>query len=221
MNKQTERTLGVLFLIAMFSSLIGGGIIEAIIGAPDFLTGVVDNQNTLQLGIILEFINALAVLGIPILFFPLLNGFDQRIAVGYLTFRAIESIVCIIPAMKVLALIPLGESAVKATAEQMTNLQMLGSSLIAERTNMAELLVPLFFSLSAFLLYYYLYQTRLIPRFISVWGFLGASSILLMNILGIGMPWGMVMALPIILNEIFLGFWLITKGLKKTIISHK
>jgi hypothetical protein len=63
------------------------------------------------------------------------------------------------------------------------------------------------------LFYYLLYQSKLIPRFVSVWGFIGVALMLALNFLEIDMSVGMVLALPIILNEIFLGIWLIVKGL--------
>jgi hypothetical protein len=69
--------------------------------------------------------------------------------------------------------------------------------------------------LGALVLYVLLYQSRLVPRFISVWGLIAAVSILAWNLLemvGLHISVGMVFALPIILNEIFLGFWLILRG---------
>jgi Domain of unknown function (DUF4386) len=75
---------------------------------------------------------------------------------------------------------------------------------------------PLFFSLGAMLFYTLLYRSRLLPCFISVWGFIGAALILIMNIANLGADLGLgvtlVFVLPIILNEIFLGIWLIVRG---------
>ena len=84
---------------------------------------------------------------------------------------------------------------------------------------LASLLTPIFFSLAAFLLYVFLYKTRLVPHFISVWGMIAVILLLTWNVLeafGISVPGGMLFALPMILNEIFLGFWLIFKGFTRT-----
>jgi hypothetical protein len=73
----------------------------------------------------------------------------------------------------------------------------------------------IFFSLSALLLYYLLYQSRLVPRFISIWGLVAVALVMTWNLLelsGIHVSTGMVFGLPIILNELLLAIWLIVKG---------
>jgi hypothetical protein len=69
-----------------------------------------------------------------------------------------------------------------------------------------------------------LYQSKFVPRFISVWGFIGAVLILTLNLLStagveIGSI-GMILALPIITNEIFLGIWLLAKGFSSTALAE-
>ena len=65
--------------------------------------------------------------------------------------------------------------------------------------------------------YYMLYQTKLVPRFLSVWGFIGAALVLTNTIfeifgLNLGTGIGLLTGLPMLLNELFLGGWLIMKG---------
>jgi hypothetical protein len=101
--------------------------------------------------------------------------------------------------------------------------QMVGALSIAQRASVSGLLIPVFFSLGALLFYYLLYQAKLLPRFISVWGFISAVLILILNLLSlnleIGISIGMIFALPMILNEIFLGIWLIVKGFNPEAIA--
>lgn len=55
----------------------------------------------------------------------------------------------------------------------------------------------------------------MIPRFISVWGFLATIILLIITIIklfGIDSNMLNTLILPMILNEIFLAFWLIIKG---------
>ena len=76
-------------------------------------------------------------------------------------------------------------------------------------------MLGIFFGLAALLFYYLLYRSKLVPRFISVWGFIAVVLVLawnLVEIFGISVSFGMILALPMILNEIFLGIWLIVKG---------
>lgn len=215
--RQTARIVGGLFLIAMVGSLLGGvGFIEPYLSAPDFLTAVVENENQVVIGVLLELINGLAVVGIGVLMFPILRQYKELAALGYLSLRIIESVFCCVIVISPLALISLGrEFLIGGTSETMY-LQAAGALSIAERASVSGLLIPVFLGLGASLLYITLYQSQILPRFISVWGLIGAVLILILNLLlTFGFEpgnFGMVLALPIITNEIFLGVWLIVKG---------
>ena len=72
-----------------------------------------------------------------------------------------------------------------------------------------------FFIAASAILYYLIHISKLVLRFISVWGFVALLSLLIGNLLEIsGIDHPMVMALypMIMLNEIFLAFWLMIKG---------
>ena len=87
---------------------------------------------------------------------------------------------------------------------------------LAGREGIVSLLIPVFFCLGALLLYTVLYRAILLPRFISVWGLIAVIMVLGMNLVAqfAEIPMGimMILALPIILNEIFMGIWLIVRG---------
>jgi hypothetical protein len=224
-SKTTARIVGVLFLTAMVASLLGGGLVESIITAPDYLIAVSENETQVIIGVLLELINGIAVVGIGVLMFPILKQHNENIALGYLGFRIIESVFCCVIVISPLSLITLSQEYLKAGAVDAAYFQTVGSLSIAERAGVSSLLIPIFFSLGALLFYYLLYQSKLLPRFISVWGFIGAVLILTLNLLLIlnlleeGMSTVLIFALPIILNEIFLGIWLIVKGFSPSAIA--
>jgi hypothetical protein len=224
-SKTTARIVGVLFLIAMVASLLGGGLVESIITAPDYLIAVSENETQVIIGVLLELINGIAVVGIGVLMFPILKQHNENIALGYLGFRIIESVFCCVIVISPLSLITLSQEYLKAGAADAAYFQTVGTLSIAERAGVSSLLIPIFFSLGALLFYYLLYQSKLLPRFISVWGFIGAVLILTLNLLLIlnlleeGMSTVLIFALPIILNEIFLGIWLIVKGFSPSAIA--
>jgi hypothetical protein len=70
-----------------------------------------------------------------------------------------------------------------------------------------------------------LYQSRLVPRFVSVWGLIGAVLILTLNLLltsnllEAGIATGLIFALPMMTNEIFIAIWLIVKGFNSSAIA--
>ena len=218
-SRKIAIIVGALFLIAMVTSLVGGGLLESILGAPDYLIDVSANTTPVFIGIFLELINGTAVVGIGVMMFTILKQHNERVALGYVGFRIIESVFLTVAAILPLSLIALSQEYVKAGASDDSYFQTLGTLLIAARADVAGLLIPIFFSLGALLFYYLLYRSKLIPRFISVWGLIGVALILTLNLLDISFGIGMLLALPIISNEIFLGIWLIVKGFNPSAIA--
>jgi hypothetical protein len=74
------------------------------------------------------------------------------------------------------------------------------------------------FGLGALILYYLLYQSRLIPRWISIWGFiaiilhLATGILILFGWASEDSQWVTLMNLPILLQEMVMAVWLIVKG---------
>ncbi len=214
-NKTTARFVGALFLIAMVTSLGGGGWLEAITTAPDYLETVAAQDTPVLLGILLELINCIAVVGIAATLFPLMKKHSGALAAGYLGTRVIEAVVLAIAAIGPLLLVTLSEQYLAAVAPDVATFETAGALVMAARGQLASLLTPIFFSLAALLLYIFLYRSRLVPQFISIWGLIAVVSLFTWNMLGafgLSISAGMVFALPMILNEIFLGIWLIAKG---------
>jgi hypothetical protein len=207
--------VGALFLIAMVTSLLGGVWLESITGETGYLAEISSQGTQVLLGVLLELINCLAVVGIAAALFPLMRKQNEALAAGYLGTRVVEAVVLSVAAISPLLLVTLGEEYLAAGAPDAAYFQTAGTLVIGARGHLASLLTPIFFSLGALLLYVFLYRSRLVPRFIPVWGFIGVAALFTWNMLeafGLSISAGMVFALPMILNEIFLGIWLIFKG---------
>ncbi|TEU09870.1 MAG: DUF4386 domain-containing protein [Anaerolineales bacterium] len=214
-NRRTARIVGALFLIAIVVSILGGSIIEPIITAPDYLSRVSANGALVVLGVLLELINGLAVIGIAVLLFPIFKKHNEALALGYVALRILEAVVVITALSGPLTLIALSREYVAAGAADASAFHAVGTSLVAERSLWVSQMLGIFFGLTALVLYCILYQSKLVPRFISIWGLIGAALVMAWNLLelfGISVSLGMVLALPMILNEIFLAIWLIVKG---------
>ncbi|MDW7776000.1 MAG: DUF4386 family protein [Methanosarcinales archaeon] len=69
------------------------------------------------------------------------------------------------------------------------------------------------------------YQSKLVPRFISVWGIIGSTMIIVVTL--IHMIAGSTVIpfifshLPVISNELFLAVWLIVKGFNPSAIASR
>jgi hypothetical protein len=223
-NRKTAIIVGVLFLTAMVTSLLGGIWLESIISAPDYLITVSAYETQVIIGVLLELTNGIAVVSIAVLMFPIFKKHDEALALGYVALRIIEAVIIIAAVISPLTLIALSQQYLSAGAAEAAYFQSLANSFLVVRAHLVGLLLAIFFSLGALLFYYLLYQSKLVPRFISVWGFIGAALVLTWNLLetfGNSISWGMILALPIILNEIFLGIWLIGKGFNSSAIASE
>ncbi len=213
MNR-TAKIVGALYLISNVTFLAGAALlIEPILGAADYLVQVSINDTQVILGALLELINGVAYIGIAVLMFPILRQRFESMALGYVALRIIEFVTQIAASVVPLVLVTLSVDLVRVGGPAS---ESLGEFLLATRYWSYELL-SLVFSLSALIFYYMLYQTRLVPRFLSIWGLIGSALVLantLFEIFGIDLGSGisLVTGLPMLLNELFLGIWLIVKG---------
>jgi len=232
MNEYGKNALwaGIFFLVAMVASLTGGTLVGSVTdttivggtiadtGTSNLLTSVSENTPVLVAGVILDMVNALCVLGIAAMLVPLLSKASGSLAQAYLALRILEAATCFVAAAAPLLLLPLAEVANPAGAEVR---EAIGQFLVAVRSLASGIILPIFFCLGALILYTQLYRLRAVPRFISIWGFLAVIGVALVNFIPDTGNFIIVLALPIILNEIFLGIWLVAKGAEAAIPAAK
>jgi hypothetical protein len=218
-SRKTARIVGALFLFSNVTFILGAVVfIEPILSAADYLSQVSANRAQVILGVLLELINGVAYLGIGVLMFPILKQRFESIALGYVGFRIIEFVMQTLSDLSPLSLLTLSEEFVRAGAPEASSFQALGTLLLAERS-WAFQMVSITFGLGALLFYYTLYQSKLVPRFISIWGLIGAAVVLantMLDMFSLTVP---NLGVLMLLNELFLGVWLIVKGFNSSAIA--
>lgn len=213
--QKTARIVGALFIIAIVASILGGMLIDSIIGEPDYLTDTVSNETTVIIGVVLELINGIAVIGIAVGMFPIFRKQNESLALGYVAFRIIEAVIIVAAFIAPLTLIALSKEYSTVGPSEAVQFPAIGGTLISVREKLVGQILGIFFSIAALIFYYLLYQLDLVPRFITIWGFIAVVAVFTWNFLefiGFSISVGIVFGLPIILNELFLGIWLIIKG---------
>ena len=165
---------------------------------------------------LIELINDVAVIGIPIMLFPILKNYSERLALGYFGIRVIESMVLIFSKTGLLSLITLSQEYIAMGSTESSYFQTFGAVTLAERDWASQIQV-VFFVLSALIFYYVLYKTKLLPRWLSVWGFIAVASLIAANVLPVpdltqGFSPTQLLFMPIFLSEILVATWLIVKG---------
>ena len=220
-SRKIAIMVGALFLFSNVTFLLGAFVfVEPILGAPDYLTLASANRTQVVLGALLELVNGIAYVGIAVLVFPILRQRFESMALWYVGFRIIEFVMQTLSDISPLSLLTLSEEFVRAGAAESSSFQALGTLLLAERY-WAFQMVTIALVLGALMFYYMLYQSRLIPRFISVWGLIGALAVLataMLDTFGISPGSLEFLGVLMLLNELFLGGWLIVKGFNSSAI---
>ncbi len=217
-NKTTARIVGVLFLTATVTYILGSGLIESILNAPDYLMNVFQNESRVVIGVLLEFIDAAAVVVIGVLLFPVLKKHNEAIAIGYVGARIIECILLIVAGVSLLLLIPLSQGYVQAGASNAAYFQISGTLFMAE-SGLAFQVAMIALGLGSLPFCYLLYRSKLVPRAISVLGLIGYAALIASGSSEIfGYSIGMVLFLPGALFEIAFPIWLIVKGFNSSAI---
>lgn len=148
---------------------------------------------------IADIVSGIAVIGIAILMFPLFKQSNKSLSIGYLILKYAEGILMIIAGILFLS----------------TSLQYLRDIIY----NNMHIYV---FIISGFMFYYLLYKSKLVPKFISIWGALGIFALMVSTLLKlINIHYLMIdyLLVLIITNEVFLVIWLMIKGFNKSAIA--
>jgi hypothetical protein len=223
--RKTAILVGILFIIATGAPMLSIPFI-GLINAPDYLANVAANATRVTTGALLELIMALAIAGIAISIYPVLKKHNQALAIGYFGARITEGVLFIVVAVISLpSLLTLSQEFVKAGTPDASHFQTLGTLLVAAHDLVYLLSGEIVFSLSALILNYVLFQTKLVPRWLSVWGVIGAALLLagaLSRMFGLfddTSALETILFLPIALQEMAFAVWLIVKGFNTRAIA--
>ncbi len=215
-ERKISIIVGALFLIALILNIIAMPIYQPILNAEDFLITAHPQNIKMIVGMLLDFICIPAIILIPIMLFPLFKKNNESLAVAYTVFRAIEGILFILSIIGYMSLLSLSKIHLSSEELESSHYQALGNSIRAGN-EWIFLIYIIFFALGALILNYLLYTSKLVPRFISVWGFLAGVFMLIGAVIGMfgifdPMKIMTICGPPIGLNEFVLVFWLLAKG---------
>ncbi len=222
--RKTAVIVGILFVIATAFLFIGQSVYGPVLNSLDSLSNAFPNRVTATAGILLEFACVMAIPLIPVFLYPVLRSHNQALALGYVVFWAIEAILFVAIEINTLSLINASQGYLnQASVDGAYSLNVSGS--IASWNGWASSFYVIFFTSGALLLYAALFQSKLVPRLVSAWGFLAAALLLTGTVLQmlelpvVPEPWyELVFAAPIAVNEMTLAVWLIVKGFNPSAI---
>jgi len=221
-TKKTAIIVGVLFIVATVAGVISGIFWGSVMDAPDYLSNVAANKPQMIISGLFLLIMGLAAAGIGIMMYPILKKQNEALAIGYAGFRISEGVLMSVSVVSLISLVTLSQEFVKAGAPDASYFLTLGN-LLQEGQFWAYHMGTISFGLAAPMFYYSLYKSKLIPRWLSVWGLIGVPLWLTVSLLimfgSIAESLEMFFYLPIGVNEMVLAVWLIIKGFSPSVAA--
>ena len=159
------------------------------------------NPEAKVLGMLLEVISGFAVIAIAVLMFPILKPFNKKASFWYIVIRIIEGGLLVVT----------------------------GILFLSNNTSLLEIYDGIhaahgyIFGIAALIFNYLLYRSKIIPRWLSVFGVIATLLLLIVNLLEVTgiVSELMILKFPIFLNEIVLAIWLIAKGFNPSVITSE
>ena len=216
-------TAGILLIAATAASLVATALLGSLLDGPGFLTDVSQHQDRMLTAALFQLVAAFTSAAIAISFYPVLRTYAAGMALGSVGFRIIEGVFYAVCAVGTLVLVALSDQLsvsgpVGATAPA-------SGELVRDLREAAAVAGVLAFYIGGTLYYLVFYRSRLIPRWLSVWGIagtsLGACGALLVLFRAVDTMSGPQVALniPIGVQEIVLAVWLIWKGFTRVVLA--
>ena len=217
----TARLAGALFIAATVTSLVATGLLNPIVNGSGYLVHIYANQDRVLVGACFELLAAFTSAGIAMALYPVLRRHGQGLAIGSVGFRLIEGTLYTVGAVGTLLLVTLSQQYAQAGHPRSLYFQTAGE-LLRELRHWSGLVGAMAFYVGGFMYYCLFYQSRLIPRWLSVWGIIGvglgfvAGCLVLLDATAYMSSVQVGLNLPIAVNEMVLALWLIAKGFDRS-----
>jgi len=219
-NKKTARILGVVFLLSWVTGVLGmslSGLWSMSTESSTFLINVAADSIQMKISILIDLIASASVVALGIMLFVSLKDQNKVIALLGLGLFIVEAIMLAVSRISVFSLLALSEEYVKAGAPDSSYFHTLGK-LFVVASGSGYLIVMFFYGLGGMMFYSLFYTSKLIPRFLSVWGLIAITMVLIDALLTISGDRFVILLVPIALFEVFIGIWLIVKGFNSSAI---
>ena len=217
--------LGTVF--GVMSAIVGGEVLSSTIsGKPlegvDMLDLVAANASQLTAGAFFILMMGISLAAMTIFLYPIFRKDSEELAAGMLLFRgALEGTWYFIVTLGILSLVALGNEYV-ATGANLDTLQSMGNVLYQFQDFIGPV-GTLVFLIGAACLYVSFYRTRLIPRWLSIWGLIGMVPYLayaLLHFFHMDNGIGLYLQIPLAIQEIVMGLWLVIAGFNMDAVKN-
>lgn len=218
-DRKTAILVGVLYIAGTVAGVLSNVVAGPFLKAPDVLNVVAANAGQVALGALFVLVMGLALAMVPVVMFPILKGQNEALAIGFVVFRgALETLIYIAVAMCWLLLVIMAGPPAGSGTAVVGPAPALGALLLKAQNPLIAIL-DIVFSLGALMFNSLLYQSRLIPRWISGWGIAAVLGYLTAGLIALFSTHLEILLMPLALQEMVMAIWLIVKGFNPSVIA--
>jgi len=217
--------VGLFFIVGTVAGVLSGVVTNDALTADSPLAAAGANPNAMVLGGMLVLVMGLPLAMIPVLMYPLFRHHNRVLAIGAILFRGVlEAVAYVLLALTMFLTATMGR-ALSAGAGDVTGWE----SALVGAMDWSEVILAIVFSLGAVMLGWLFYRTELIPRWLALWGLMGA-------VLYFVAPWivmfnfenlefslttsiGWLLA-PLALQEMVFAVWVLAKGFRTEAVAR-
>lgn len=217
-KKHTSRIAGILILLGIIVGILS--IIPSIERA-NFLETVYLNENQVFAGSLFQFLLVPIYIGFGLLLYPIVKQYNWTLSIGFVGFRFMAGTFQLFGIILLPLFVLISQKHASAISADMTIYESVGEALRLFRDLTNHVGVILSTGFGNLLLYVILYRGKLVPKWLSLWGFSGnlllmaAGFFIVFQLMEVVSTEYALMSIPLVLQEITLAIWLLTKGLSE------
>ncbi len=216
-GRKSAVITGVLLLFGLIAGICS---VVPVIDGPAYLLKASADENQVLLGACSQLLMVAAYVGVPITLYPIISKANKGLALASVAFGIVAAVFIIIGVILLLLLLTLSHEFAKVGALNGSYYQTLGGLLREARDLVNHVATTLAFVMAMFLFNCVFYQTKEIPRWLSLSGMIGsvlsimASLLFMVRFIGLDAVY-MLLNVPIALQQLVLAVWLILKGFNR------
>lgn len=219
-HRAAATTAGILYITGTVAGILSKAVAYfPVRNADDPLAYAAKHSGAVATGALLVLVMGLSLAFVPVVLFPVLRRVDEVLATGYLIIRgAVETAIYVILAIAMLLLVPLAETMSAGPGTASPAGVRLGTLVID--SDGASAILTLVFCLGAAMFYVLLYRSRIVPRWIALWGLVGiplyvaAYLFAMYGAIGGNSTEQNLLQLPVFVQEMVLAVWMIARGFR-------
>ena len=222
-NRRATATAGVLALVGMVAGALS---VVPVLEQADYLALLPEHHGQILLGAGAQLLMVPAYVGFALYLYPTLRRGDESLGLGFVAFRLIAATFHLAAVVILPLFVVLGDGYTQGSGADRAHIEILGELLRSGRdlVNHGALIIAL--SIGDLLLFRILHRWRLVPRWLSAWGLLGAGLALAASLMVLFGFTEVVSALylalnaPLAIHTIAFALWLIARGFDMRMLEH-